>query len=64
MLHFPTRPARVAMLRELGIEGIALDMIANDEGRRLVENLRSVAWNGVASAFAALERQWPALVSA
>jgi alanine dehydrogenase len=28
-----------------------------------VENLRSVAWNGVASAFSALERQWPGLVS-
>jgi len=63
MLHFPTRPARVRMLGDLGIEAIALDMIANDEGRRLVENLRSVAWNGVASAFAALERQWPALVA-
>jgi alanine dehydrogenase len=63
MLHFPTRPARVALLRDLGIDGIALDVIANDEGRRLVENLRSVAWNGVASAFSALERQWPELVS-
>ncbi len=62
MLHFTTRPARVEMLRDLGIEAIALDMIINDEGRRLVENLRSVAWNGVASAFAALERNWPALV--
>jgi len=63
MLHFPTRPARVRLLQDLGIDGIALDLIANDEGRRLVENLRSVAWNGVASAFSALERQWPGLVS-
>ncbi len=62
MLHFPTRPARVRMLRELGIDAISLDSIANDEGRRMVENLRSVAWNGVATAFAALERSWPALV--
>ncbi len=61
MLHFPTRPARVRMLERLGIEAISLDTIENDEGKRLVENLRSVAWNGVASAFAALERQWPAL---
>lgn len=63
MLHFPTRPARVRLLQDLGIDGIALDLIANDEGRRLVENLRSVAWNGVASAFSTLERQWPGLVS-
>jgi alanine dehydrogenase len=63
MLHFTTRPGRVAMLRELGIDAVALDLITNDDGRRLVENLRSVAWNGVASAFAALERTWPALLS-
>jgi len=61
MLHFPTRPARVRMLDELGLEAISMDMVANDEGRRLVENLRSVAWNGISSAFTALERQWPAL---
>ena len=61
MLHFSTRPGRVAMLRELGIDAVSLDLIANETGRRLVENLRSVAWNGVASAFAALERTWPNL---
>ncbi|HEX5827368.1 MAG TPA: hypothetical protein VFY23_07595 [Candidatus Limnocylindrales bacterium] len=61
MLHFPTRPARVRMLEELGIDAISLDSIANDDGRRLVENLRSVAWNGVGAAFAALERTWPEL---
>ncbi len=61
MLHFSTRPGRVAMLHELGVDAVSLDLIRNDDGRRLVENLRSVAWNGVASAFAALERTWPAL---
>jgi alanine dehydrogenase len=61
MLHFPTRPARVRMLHELGIEAISLDTIENDDGKRMVENLRSVAWNGVSSAFTALERRWPAL---
>ena len=63
MLHFSTRPARVAMLRELGIDAVALDLIRSEDGRRLVENLRSVAWNGVASAFAALERTWPNLLN-
>ena len=61
MLHFSTRPARVAMLRELGIDALSLDLITNEYGGRLVENLRSVSWNGVASAFAALERTWPNL---
>ena len=63
MLHFTTRPGRVAMLRELGIDAVALDLIANDDGRRLVENLRSVAWNGIGSGFAALERTWPDFLS-
>jgi alanine dehydrogenase len=61
MLHFATRPARVRMLRDMGIDALSLDLIRNDDGRRLVENLRSVAWNGIAAAFAALERTWPEL---
>jgi alanine dehydrogenase len=61
MLHFATRPARVRMLAEKGIDAISLDLIRNDEGRRLVENLRSVAWNGISAGFAALERTWPEL---
>jgi len=61
MLHFPTRPARVGRLLEFGIDAISLDSIADDGGRRLVENLKSVAWNGVDSAFVALERRWPGL---
>ena len=61
MLHFGTRPARVRMLRDLGVDAVSLDLIRDDDGRRLVENLRSVAWNGVSAAFAALERTWPEL---
>ena len=61
MLHFATRPARVRMLADMGIDAISLDLIRNDDGRRLVENLRSVAWNGVSAAFTALERTWPEL---
>jgi alanine dehydrogenase len=63
MLHFSTRPERVRLLRDLGIEAIALDMIAGDDGRRLVQNLRDVARNGLAAAFDALERRWPPLLS-
>jgi len=64
MLHFNTRPERVELLRDLGIEAIALDMITGDDGRRLVQNLRDVAHNGLACAFDALERRWPPLLSA
>ena len=64
MLHFTTRPERVEMLRRLGIEAIALDMVAGDNGQRLVQNLRDVARNGLAAAFDALERRWPPLMSA
>ena len=63
MLHFTTRPERVELLRGLGIEAIALDMVTGDDGRRLVQNLRDVARNGLAAAFDALERRWPPLLS-
>ncbi|MHB8890765.1 MAG: Rossmann-fold NAD(P)-binding domain-containing protein [Candidatus Limnocylindrales bacterium] len=63
MLHFTTRPERVELLRGLGIEAIALDMVTGDDGRRLVQNLRFVARNGLGAAFDALERRWPPLLS-
>jgi alanine dehydrogenase len=63
MLHFATRPERVELLRGLGIEAIALDMVTGDDGRRLVQNLRDVARNGLACAFDALEQRWPPLLS-
>jgi alanine dehydrogenase len=61
MLHFPTRPARVALLDTLGIDAISLDQVADDLGRRLVVNGRAVAWNGLEAAFDTLEASWPEL---
>jgi alanine dehydrogenase len=63
MLHFPTRPARVRRLEELGIDAVSLDTIEDDEGRRLVVNSRAVAWNGLEAAFETLECTWPLLTS-
>jgi alanine dehydrogenase len=59
MLHYPTRPQRVEFLRSLGIDAISLDSIKDDSGRRLVENLRSVAWNGVEAAIEVLSDIYP-----
>ena len=59
MLHFPTRPLRVELLRSLGLEAISLDSIKDDTGRRLVENLRAVAWNGIEAAFDVLVQTYP-----
>lgn len=59
MLHYETRPQRVALLRAQGLEAISLDSIKDDSGRRLVENLRAVAWNGLEAAFAVLRRTYP-----
>jgi alanine dehydrogenase len=63
MLHFPTRPARVRHLEALGIQAVGLDTIEDDEGRRLVVNSGSVAWNGLEAAFQMLERTWPLLTA-
>jgi alanine dehydrogenase len=60
MLHYATRPKRVALLRGLGLEGVSLDGLRDDSGRRLVENQRAVAWNGIRAAFHILERTCPA----
>jgi alanine dehydrogenase len=60
MVHYPTRPERVADLRRRGLEAISLDSIKDDVGRRLIENLRSVAWNGVEVAFQVLAETYPA----
>jgi alanine dehydrogenase len=60
MMHYPTRPVRVELLRSLGVESISLDSIKDDVGRRMVENLHSVAWNGLEVAFRVLQRLYPA----
>ncbi len=59
MIHFPTRPNRIERLLELGLEAISLDSIEDDDGKRLVENMPAVAWNGVEAAFEALQAQYP-----
>jgi len=59
MLHFPTRPLRVGLLKEKCIQAISLDSIVNDFNIRLVENMRAVAWNGLESVFAELQARFP-----
>jgi alanine dehydrogenase len=59
MLHYPTRPQRVEFLRSVGIEAISLDSLCDDSGRRLVENLKAVAWNGIEAAFRTLRSTYP-----
>jgi alanine dehydrogenase len=60
MLHYPTRPQRVELLRSQGLEAISLDSLKDDSNRRLVENLRAVAWNGIEAAFQVLRNTYPA----
>ena len=62
MLHYPTRPNRVARLVERNIKSISLDSIINDNGIRLVENMKAVAWNGLEAAFDWFEKEWPGLI--
>lgn len=62
MLHFPTRPKRVALLAEKGMRAISLDSIADDFQIRLVENMKAVAWNSLEAAFNEFEKHWPTLI--
>ena len=59
MLHYPTRPQRVVFLKSLGVEAISLDSLKDNTGRRLLENLRAVAWNGLEVGFQILHRTYP-----
>jgi len=59
MLHYATRPERVALLRELQLEAISIDALKDDSGRRLVENLHAVAWNGIEVAIRVLRKTYP-----
>lgn len=59
MLHYPTRPQRVAYLKSLDIEAISLDSLKDETGRRMIENLRSVAWNGLETGFQVLRQTYP-----
>ena len=58
MLHYPTRPQRVAYLKSRNIEAISLDSLKDETGRRLIENLRAVAWNGLEVGFQVLHRTY------
>jgi alanine dehydrogenase len=62
MLHYPTRPNRVQILRSQGINAISMDSIVDDNNMRLVENMRAVAWNGLEAAFDLLEKDCPNLL--
>ncbi len=59
MLHYPTRPQRVELLRSLAVEAVSLDELKDDSGRRMVENLHSVAWNGLEAGFQVLSSTYP-----
>ncbi len=62
MLHLPTRPKRIKLLKELGVYAVSMDGIVNDHNIRLVEDMKSVAWNGLEVGFGVLEKHWPGLI--
>ncbi len=62
MLHYPTRPERTQSLLKRQIRAISLDSIVDDNNIRLVENMKSVAWNGLEAAFDVLDRRFPGLI--
>ena len=61
MIHYPTRPKRLELIKELGIKAISLDSIVNDFNLRLVEYMKAVAWNGIETAFSQFSKNNPAM---
>ena len=62
MVHYQTRPGRVARLIEQDINAISLDSIVDDNNVRLVQNMQAVGWNGLEVAFDVLEENCPGLL--
>lgn len=59
MLHYPTRPRRVELLEKASLQAISLDTIMDGSRQRLVENLASVAWNGLHISITELRKTYP-----
>lgn len=59
MLHYPTRPHRTRLVADLGLRAISLDGVVDDLGRRQVEYLEAVGWNGVRLAFVEIAKMHP-----
>jgi alanine dehydrogenase len=60
MLHYSTHPKRIKLMSKLGIRPISMDSVEDDDGRRLIENLRGTSWNAVREGFRALAQTYPA----
>lgn len=57
MLHFSTHPQRNKELEDLGILVISFDEIKDFEGKRIVQDFKSVAWNAISTAFIELKKR-------
>lgn len=62
MLHYPTHPLRRKIMGKNNIQAISLDSIMDDFNLRLVENMKSVAWNGLEVAYTQFEKYIPNLI--
>ncbi|MBN1262531.1 MAG: alanine dehydrogenase, partial [Anaerolineae bacterium] len=59
MLHYVTHPARVQRMQELGLIPVAMDSVVDDDGVRLIENIRGTSWNAIWAGFRALQKTCP-----
>lgn len=60
MLHFSTQPRRNELLVVRDVRAVSLDSIVDDRGRRLIENMSAVGWNGLEVGFRELAHRHPA----
>lgn len=58
MLHYPTRAARVAKLKDKGIFAVSMDSIRNDFLERIVVNYDGTSGNGIDVAFTELAKNY------
>lgn len=59
MFHYTNHPRRNHILIDLGLHAVSLDSVVDDAGRRSVENIAMVGWNGMEASFRELARSYP-----
>lgn len=57
MLHYPTHPERNSLMKKLQLNAISLDSLEDFENRRMVQDLKNTAWNGITEGFKQLRKK-------
>ena len=56
---YPEDDIEVKIMQDLELNPVSMDDIVDDQGKRLVENLRGTSWNAIWAGFNGLKKTFP-----